>query len=136
MGVPSSHKYDIAIVVRTLEGLQTKETPLPDLGTRLVAGPPLVIGSSEHAEICLPSALGISDEHGRLYTEKGKLNYLDSFTQNGTRVQIDGRPVIIVNGEVSVELADLQGFQQPAPVSLTFPYVEGLEVHLTFERKV
>ena len=133
MGDPSSRKYDIAIVVRMPEGAQQRETPLPDLGARLVTQGTLTIGSSDGAEMRLPSAQGISNEYGTLFVGAGKLTYADSYTSNGTRVQIGGHPIVTVNGGAPIELADLDASRKPAPVSLTFSHVGGIEVCLTFE---
>ena len=136
MGEPHAQTaYDVAIVVRTLEGAQMRETQLPDLAALLTTTRALVIGSSEHAEVHLPGTQGISDEHGQLFIGHGRLNYVDSYTPHGTHVQIHGRLAVTASEGMPIELANLNAAQLPAPVSLRFPYVEGIEVCLTFERK-
>ena len=96
---------------------------------------PIVIGNSEFADLRLPVVPGISDEHGELLWDNGKVVYADRYTLDGTSIIWDGEPPICARDRQSMELADLVGKTPPQPVRLRFPGVDGLAISCTFSRK-
>lgn len=125
--------YVVNLSLRVVNGHGVADVLQQDAIASLKANARIILGSSPHAAVRLPEHQGISDEHGELAIVYGKLIYSDRYTPTGTRV-VTRETDNVLSGKV-VQIADLVAATPPEPVRLLFPTVDGLELHLTFERK-